>query len=55
MTNRLKFPSQEHEVEWYDSQEVKLSFVGLIALSSIVRNEVALRGNFETFNFEFDS
>ena len=33
----------------------RLSFVGLIALSSIVRNEVALRGNFETFNFESHS
>ena len=55
LANRLGFPSQEHEVEWYDSQEVKLSFVGSIALSSIVRNEVALRGNFETFDFESHS
>jgi len=55
LANTLGFPSQEDEVEWYDSQEVKLSFVGFIALSPIVRNEVRLRGNFETFNFESHS
>jgi len=45
LANRLGFPSQEHEVEWYDSQELELSFVELIAL----------RGNLETFRFESDS
>jgi len=54
LANRLGFPSQEQEVEWYDSQEVKSSFVGFIALSPIVRNKVGLRGNFEMFNFESD-
>jgi len=33
----------------------RLSFVGLIALSPTVRNEVVLRSNFETFDFESDS
>lgn len=47
LAHRLGFPNQEYEVDWYDSQEIESSFVGWIELSSIVRNEVALKGNFK--------
>jgi len=52
LANRLGFPNQEYEVEWYDSQAVELSFVGWIALSPISGNEVALKGNFKAGIFE---
>jgi tungstate transport system substrate-binding protein len=55
LANRMGFPSQEYEVDWYDSQKVELSFTRMIALSSVVRSEFALRTSFETSRFEFDS
>jgi len=42
LANRLGFPNQEYEVEWYDSQAVELSFVVWIAL----------KGDFEAGIFE---
>jgi len=50
--NRLGFPNQEYEVEWYDSQAVELSLVGWIALSPIAGNEVALKGDLKAGIFE---
>jgi len=55
LAHKLGFPDQEYEVAWYDSQEVELSFVGKMALSSIVNHEIALKGKFELFSFESHS
>jgi len=53
LAHRLGFPNQEYEVGWYDSQQVELSLAQWIDLSSVARNEVALREDFEMFKFEY--
>ena len=55
LAHELGFPNQEYEVEWYDSQGIKSSFVGWIALSSVVTHESGLKANFEKFGLESNS
>jgi len=55
LAHELGFPNQEYEVEWYDSQGIKSSFVEWIAFSSVAKHESGLKANFEKFRLESNS